>query len=67
MEKIFFCSKRECCPFLEYTQEGVYITDDNSQKVFLTKDNLKDLMTYLQYNKKEILDDTIFTEGKVAI
>lgn len=64
MEKIYFCSKRECCPFLEYTQEGVYITDDKSQKIFLTKDNLKDLMTYLQYNKKEILEETVFTEGK---
>jgi hypothetical protein len=64
MEKIYFCNKRDCCPFLEVTQEGLYITDDNNNKVFLTKDNVSDLYTYLLYNKKEILDESFYqTKG----
>jgi hypothetical protein len=64
MNKVFFCSKRQCCPFLEYTEKGVHITDDLSNKVFLTKDNLKDLLTYLESNKKQILDNSIFKTKK---
>lgn len=67
MEKIFFCQKRDCCPFLETTQEGIYITDDSNNKIFLTKDNVADLYSFLLYNKKEILDETFYEKKEIII
>ncbi len=56
-----FCNKRDCCPKIRIENHGATIFDeDRKESIFLNREQLADLCTFLKYNSKEIINGSFF-------